>query len=56
MTPCRCVENLMNMKNEGVELDMNGIAKADEYDAFVELGQAVITHFINSLYATNALN
>jgi hypothetical protein len=28
-------------------LDVNGIAKADEYDAFVELGQAVINHFIS---------
>ncbi len=27
-------------------LDRNGIAKAEEYDAFVELGQAVIGHFI----------
>ena len=29
-------------------LDLNGIAKVHEYDAFVELGQAVIMHFIEA--------
>jgi len=29
-------------------LDLNGIAKADEYDSFVELGKAVIWHFIEA--------
>jgi len=28
-------------------LDLSGIAKSAEYDAFVELGQAVISHFID---------
>ena len=35
-------------KGEEGYLDMNGIAKADEYDSFVELGQAVINHFIEA--------
>jgi hypothetical protein len=34
-------------KGESGYLNADGVAKTKEYDAFVELGQAVINHFIN---------